>query len=105
MMVSTNRPITTELHIFHLFNHLHRTADRDDGLLAWFLRLTAPVYSGVISHLINQSLLLQRKTAIQSPRSTNPRHQRTTTGLSPFRQFYLVCWRESWSTCTCMHHL
>ena|SRR6218665_1096800 len=66
--VSTNRPITPEVRIFHLLNHLHHTADGDDGLPAWFLRLTAPVYSGVISHFINQFLAashvpLQWKTA------------------------------------------
>ena len=72
MTVSTNRPITTELGIFHLLDHLHHTANGDDGLPAWCLRLTAPVYFRVISHLINQSLAashipLQWKTAIIHP--------------------------------------
>lgn len=51
-----NRSTFTELRTFNILDRLHHTAEGDDKLPAWYLRLTAPVYSAIISHLINLSL-------------------------------------------------
>src|SRR6218665_1139335 len=70
--VSDRDSIVTERNIFYLLDHLHPTTTGYDGLPAWFLRLTDPVYSGTIAHLINQSIVQthfpsQRKTSIIIP--------------------------------------
>src|SRR6218665_1310885 len=58
--------------MFNPLDHLHHTADGDDCLPAWFLRLSAPVYSAPLAHLINLSFSTghvpsQWKTAIIHP--------------------------------------
>ena len=58
--------------MFNILDHLHHTADGMDRLPAWFLRLAAPVYSHVISELINRSISAahvpeQWKTAVITP--------------------------------------
>src|SRR6218665_1416581 len=70
--VSGRDGIVTERSIFYLLDHLHHTTTGYDGLPAWFLRLTAPVHSGTIAHLINQSIVQthfpsQWKTSIFIP--------------------------------------
>src|SRR6218665_3265785 len=63
---------TSERQVFNLLDHLHHTADEDDCLPAWFLRLSAPVYSAPLAHLINLSFSTghvpsQWKIAINHP--------------------------------------
>src|SRR5688572_23114969 len=65
-------PFITEIRVFNLLDRLHHTAEGADGLPAWFLRLTAPVYTTVLTHLLNRSISAshvpaQWKTAIIRP--------------------------------------
>jgi hypothetical protein len=69
---ATDQSFTNEISIFNILDRLHHTADGADALPAWFLRLTAPVYCGVLANLINRSLAslhvpTQWKTAIIHP--------------------------------------
>ena len=69
---ASNREVVTEAGIFHMLDHLHHTAEGRDGLPAWFLRLSAPVLSGILAHLMNQSFAqthvpTQWKTSIIHP--------------------------------------
>ena len=62
----------TEFEVFHILDHLRPTAIGLDLIPAWFLRLTAPVFSAPIAHMFNQSLNLatvptQWKSAFISP--------------------------------------
>src|SRR6218665_1777179 len=78
--------VLSQRSIFYLLDHLHHTTTGYDGLPAWFLRLTAPVYSGTIAHLINQSIVQthfpsQWKTSTSSsplPRLPSPLLQLTS---------------------------
>ena len=71
--------IVSERTIFNILDHPHHTTTGYDGLPVWFLRLTAPAYSGIIAHLMNQSIsqthfTRQWKTAIilPIPKTTRP---------------------------------
>ena len=62
----------TEFQVFNILDTLHHTAEGLDKIPAWFLRIGAPIFSKVITHLFNlsisQSLVpLQWKTAIIHP--------------------------------------
>ena len=46
----------SEMEVFNLLDHLQPTATGLDLVPAWFLRLTAPVFSAPIAHLYNQSI-------------------------------------------------
>jgi Reverse transcriptase (RNA-dependent DNA polymerase) len=66
--------MVTEQSLFHTLDHLHHTSEGLDGLPAWFLRLTAPGYAGILSHLVNLSLNnshvpLQWLTAVIRPKA------------------------------------
>src|SRR6218665_2719567 len=54
--VHAGEDIVSESRIFYLLDHLHHTTTGYDELPAWFLRLTAPVYAGIIALLINLSV-------------------------------------------------
>src|SRR6218665_2959737 len=56
--------IVSEIRILGILDHPHHTTTGYDGLPAWFLRLTAPVYSGIIANLFNQSILQTRAEPI-----------------------------------------
>src|SRR6218665_1978715 len=63
---------TSERRVFNLLDHLHHTADGNDCLPAWFLRLSAPVYTALLAHLMNLSFSTEHvpsqwKTAIIHP--------------------------------------
>src|SRR6218665_3317249 len=69
--VHDGEDIVSKSSIFYLLDHLHHTTRYDD-LPAWFLRLTAPVYAGIIARLINLSVThthipTQWKTSIILP--------------------------------------
>jgi|SRR6218665_588850 len=54
--------------IFFLLDNLHLSTIGFDELPAWYLRLTAPVFSFILSHLINQSLAqLPMETSLIHP--------------------------------------
>ena len=60
--------------MFNVLDRLHHTAEGADGLPAWFLRLSAPSFSGILAHLVNKSLdcsvvPLQWKTAMIRPKA------------------------------------
>jgi len=70
----------SEMEVFNLLDHLQPTATGLDLVPAWFLRLTAPVFSAPISQLFNQSIdsavvPTQWKRALirPIPKVTNPR--------------------------------
>jgi len=70
--VHAGEDIVSESSIFYLLDHLHHTTTGYDELPAWFLRLTAPVYAGIIARLINLSVAhthipTQWKTSIILP--------------------------------------
>src|SRR6218665_3326741 len=70
--VHAGEDIVSESSIFYLLDHLHQTTTGYDELPAWFLRLTAPVYAGIIARLINLSVAhthipTQWKTSIILP--------------------------------------
>src|SRR6218665_2177481 len=46
--VHDGEDIVSKSSIFYLLDHLHHTTTGYDELPAWFLRLTAPVYAGII---------------------------------------------------------
>src|SRR6218665_3993527 len=54
--VSRDIPFITEMGLFNILDKLHHTAEGADGIPAWYLRLAAPAYSGVLAHLINLSV-------------------------------------------------
>src|SRR6218665_1854884 len=54
--VHDGEDIVSESSIFYLLDHLDHTTTGYDELPAWFLRLTAPVYAGIIARLINLSV-------------------------------------------------
>src|SRR6218665_2470150 len=56
--------IVSEIRILGILDHPHHTTTGYDGLPAWFLRLTAPVYSGIIANLFSQSILQTRAEPI-----------------------------------------
>src|SRR6218665_1047926 len=75
-MRGMSRPVSRLLYTlertFYLLDHLHHTTTGYDELPAWFLRLTAPVYAGIIARLINLSVAhthipTQWKTSIILP--------------------------------------
>src|SRR5688572_33025022 len=39
LSVPTNRPVFSDMRVFHLLDHLHHTADGADKLPAWYLHL------------------------------------------------------------------
>lgn len=62
----------TESSVFHLLDKLKPTSAGPDELPFWFLKLAAPVISGPLAHLINNSLASgivpkQWKTAVIHP--------------------------------------
>ena len=68
----TDTPILAEMSVFNMLDHLRPTAEGNDRMPAWFLRLLAPVILHALTHLINRSLLLshvptQWKTALIHP--------------------------------------
>lgn len=44
--------------IFHILDHLHHTAEGQDGLPAWFVRLIAAACAAPLAHLVSLSLLV-----------------------------------------------
>ena len=73
-----NHPFITEARVFHILDHLAYTAPGADLLPAWFLRLAAPIYTGVITYMINFSIANfyvpeQWKTAIIHPVAKVPK--------------------------------
>jgi Reverse transcriptase (RNA-dependent DNA polymerase) len=69
---ASNRQFTSEYRVFNILDRLHHTADGPDRLPAWYLRLSAPAYSGVLAYLINFSVQtshvpIQWKSAIIHP--------------------------------------
>ena len=77
-----NQPIFTEYRVFQILDRLRHTADGADRLPAWYLRLTAPVYSCVLSHLVNLSLLLLSRAGSVENGDHPPGGQGDTTGCS-----------------------
>jgi len=74
-----NKQYVDEFLVFNILDHLHHTAKGLDQLPAWFLRLTAPIFSDIISFLFNLSLNTshvptQWKTAliIPIPKTSTP---------------------------------
>ena len=55
-IVNRDIPFITEMGLFNILDNLHHTAEGADGIPAWYLRLAAPAYSGVLAHLINLSV-------------------------------------------------
>ena len=71
-LLSGNIALRTIMQSFQWLDHLHHTTEGLDKLPAWFLRLTAPIYSAILADLINLSVLAsyvpaQWKTAIIIP--------------------------------------
>lgn len=48
--------IVSEQEIFFLLDRLGPTSIGHDMWTSWFLRLTAPIYSNILGHIINQSI-------------------------------------------------
>jgi len=46
----------TAYNLFYILDHLRATAEGLDQIPAWFLRITAPVYSAPLAHAFNQSV-------------------------------------------------
>ena len=70
----------SEMEVFNLLDHLQPTATGLDLVPAWFLRLTAPVFSAPIAQLFNQSInsavvptQWKRAFITPIPKVTNPR--------------------------------
>src|SRR6218665_2634463 len=96
--VHAGEDIVSESRIFYLLDHLHHTTTGYDELPAWFLRLTAPVYAGIIARLINLSVAhthipTQWKTSIILPIPKIKQLQQLLliTDQSPSRRFFHVC--------------
>jgi len=51
-----DRCLITEMTVFRMLDSLHPTATGLDRILAWFLRLSAPVFAAPLAHLFAQSL-------------------------------------------------
>src|SRR6218665_457954 len=84
---------TSERRGFNLLDHLHHTADGDDCLPAWFLRLSAPVYSAPLAHLINLSFSTGHvPSSAKRPSSTPFLRSRVRASLPTTDQF-------RWSQC------
>src|SRR6218665_2551857 len=72
-------PVVSEMAMFNALDRLRPTAEGQDGLPAWYLRLLAPICSRSLTHLVNLSVLQscvprQWKTAIihSVPKVQNP---------------------------------